>query len=199
MSTLHAPFPPGGVGRPRRWSKDEYHKMGELGWFANQRVEFMDGEIIQMPNPNPPHCICTDNTADVLRAIFPPTKYWVRMQLPLDCGKDWEPIPDVAVADGPKKSFTRHPFGALLVVEVSETTLSVDRRDKGSLYASVQVPDYWIVNLEARHLEVYRNPVADPTQVYGYRYADPLIIPDTGAIAPRAAPQNPIRIADLLP
>src|SRR5262249_22795353 len=154
------PAPP--APRPRRWTKAEYHTMGELGWFEDQHVELLDGEIVEMPVPGNPHCVSTDNVAEVLRHVFPKDRCWVRMQMPLDLGLDPEPLPDVAVAAGPKSSYTSHPTTVLLVVEVSDSTLSIDRGRKAALYARAGLADYWIVNLADRRLEVYRRPIADP-------------------------------------
>jgi Uma2 family endonuclease len=185
--------------RPRRWTKEEYHKMGELGWFVDQRVELLGGEIVEMPVPGNPHCVSTDNVYEVLRGLFPKENFWVRMQMPLDLGLDTEPQPDVAVAAGAKTSFTDHPTSALLVVEVSDSTLAIDRGRKGSLYARPGIADYWVVNLVNRQLEVYRRPVVDEAAPYGYRYGDVSIRAVTEEVSPLAAPQSCIRVADLLP
>src|SRR5262245_1769059 len=121
MTTAAGPPPasPAVGPRPRRWTKEEYHTMGQLGWFEDQHVELLDGEIVERPVPGNPHCVSTDNVAEVLRDVFPRDRFWVRMQMPLDLGLDTEPLPDVAVADAPKASYTAHPKTALLVVEVS--------------------------------------------------------------------------------
>lgn len=185
--------------RPRRWTKEEYHQMGELGWFEDQHVELLDGEIVEMPVPGNPHCVSTDNVYEVLRGLFPKESHWVRMQMPLNLGLDTEPQPDVAVVAGAKTSFTDHPTAALLVVEVSDTTLSIDRGRKGSLYARAGISDYWIVNLVNRQLEIYRNPMADPTAAHGFRYADVSIGAATEDASPLAAPLRSISVAVLLP
>jgi Uma2 family endonuclease len=185
--------------RPRRWTKAEYHTMGELGWFDFQRVELLDGEIFQMPVPGPPHCVSLDKTSEVLAVIFPRQRYWLRNQMPLDLGLDAEPQPDLAVADGPRASFPTHPTTALLVVEVSDTTLYIDRGRKAGIYARAGIADYWIVNVNSRQLEIYRRPVADTTVPEGYRYDETVILNETDSVSPLAAPQATIRVADLLP
>lgn len=173
--------------------------MGELGWFEDQHVELLDGEIVEMPAPGNPHCISTDNTAEALRDIFPKENYWVRMQMPLDLGQDSEPQPDVAVVPGPKKSYSAHPTTALLGVEVSDTTLAIDRGRKAGLYARAGLADYWIVNLVDRQVEVHRKPEADATSPYGFRYAEITIRSATETVTPLAAPQVKIPVATLLP
>jgi Uma2 family endonuclease len=111
------------------------------------------------------------------------------------------PDPDVAVVPGSPRTAPRHgiPTTALLVVEVSESTLSVDRNLMGSLYAAGGIADYWIVNLVQRQLEIYRNPVADAAQPFGFRYADRTIHDPADAVAPLAAPNASVAVADLLP
>ena len=86
-----------------------------------------------------------------------------------------------------------------MVVEVSEATLGFDRVPKASLYASANVADYWIVNLVQRQLEVYRDPVADSTQLFGFRYNSRTILDPPDTVSPLAAPQASITVADLLP
>ena len=72
---------------------------------------------------------------------------------------------------GGPRDYTAHPTTALLIVEVSEATLSYDRRRKGSLYARAGIADYWIVNLNRSQLEVYRQPKPDPSRRYGWGYS----------------------------
>jgi Uma2 family endonuclease len=189
-----------GSPRLRRWTKEEYHTMGALGWFEDQQVELLDGEIVQMPVPKNSHCVGTDNAAEVLRVWFPKDRYWVRMQMPLDLGLDTEPQPDVAVVSGPKTSYSDHPQTALLTVEVSDTTLSMDRQRKACLYARAGIQEYWIVNLVDQQLEIHRTPIADASTPYGARYQD-LIIRARGedALPPLAQPQAAIAVVELLP
>ena len=186
--------------RLRRWTKDEYHAMGALGWFEDQQVELLDGEIVQMPAPKNSHCVSTDSVAEVLRFWFPKDRYWVRMQMPLDLGLESEPQPDVAVVDGPKSTYSDHPQTALLVVEVSDTTLAMDRHRKACLYARAGIQEYWIVNLVGQQLEIYRAPIADPSAPYGARYQDQVIrARGDNALPPLANAQASIAVADLLP
>jgi Uma2 family endonuclease len=187
--------------QPRRWSKAEYHKMWEMGLFNDwPYIELIDGEIIQMPQAGPPHVVSVDMVQEVLLAIFPRQRYWVRVQAALDMGPDSELGPDVAVVDGPRSSYTtRTPTTALLVVEVSDTTLSIDRGRKSRVYARAGIADYWVVNLNARQLEVHRRPVADATVPEGHRYDEITVLDETATVSPLAAPQAVIRVADLLP
>jgi Uma2 family endonuclease len=83
-------------------------------------------------------------------------------------------------------------------VEISDTTVSSDRR-KGGLYARAGIEDYWIVNLVARQLEVYRIPIADARRRYGHRYSSRIDLKPHATVIPLALPQAVIPVADLLP
>src|SRR5438309_1973038 len=144
MSVVPMPQP-----RVHRWTRAEFHQMSDLGWFQDQRVELIDGEIVDMPVPGNPHCVGTECVAEVLRGLFGPG-HWVRVQMPLALSINSEPIPDVAVVPGTPRTFTGHPTNALLVVEVSDTTLSYDRNRKAPLYAQGGIADYWVVDLNGR-------------------------------------------------
>ena len=124
----------------------------------------------------------------------------MRVQLPLALDDDSEPEPDVSVVRGSLAQADRTlPSRPDLVVEVAESSLTFDRREKASLYARAGVEDYWIVNLVSRVLEVLRDPVADPTAPYGWRYARTRILTGADVVFPVGAPLSRIPIADLLP
>jgi hypothetical protein len=91
-----------------------------------------------------------------------------------------------------------HPATAPLVIEASDASLWYDRR-KGSLYARAGVAGYWIVNLRDNVLEVRRRPVPDASAHYGHGYADLTTLRAGDAVAPLAAPQATVAVADLLP
>ena len=93
----------------------------------------------------------------------------------------------------------RHTTPSDAVVEVSEATLSYDRRRKGSLYARAGIADYWIVNLNRRRLEIYRQPIPDPSRHYGFGYSSVQTFDSGEHATPLAAPQAKIAVADLLP
>jgi Uma2 family endonuclease len=181
-----------------RWTKDEYHRLAEMGWFDDRRVELLGGEIFEMPVPRIPHVIALDLTTTSLRAAFG-GGYWVSPQAPLDLTLSSEPIPDVIVVPGKPWDYTAHPTTALLIVEVSETTLSHDRNRKGSLYAAALIQDFWIVNLVDRQLEVYRVGVPDAAGFFGVTYSQQTILVPGAMVSPLALPQARIAVADLLP
>jgi Uma2 family endonuclease len=194
-----ARFGPNGPAA-RRWTREEFWRMFDLGWFEGRRVELIDGEIIEVPAQKNLHAIAIKLAEDALSAAFGP-RYWVRVQMTLDLGPYFVPDPDLAVVRGrPRDHVTRgNPTSALLVVEVSESTLGSDRRRKGGLYAAAGIADYWIVNLVQHQLEVYRRPTADAAEPLGYKYASRKILDPGDAVAPLAARKARVAVDDLLP
>jgi Uma2 family endonuclease len=185
--------------RPYRWTREEFFQMLDLGWFQDKRVEMIGGEVIEMAAQLDLHLASVTLTTDALRAAFG-SGYWVRAQGSLDLSPHGIPSPDLAVTPGSPQAAPRTiAKSALLVVEVSDTTVSYDRYHKMSLYAAGGVADYWIVNLVQRQLEVYRDPVTDSTQLFGFRYNSRTILDPPDKVSPLAAPQASITVADLLP
>ncbi len=176
-----------------RWTRREYERLGETGILApDARVELIDGEIIEMSPQNSLHA-----TAIVLvqQALTEPFRdgYFLRVQLPLDLGERNQPEPDVAVVQGEVRSYrTKHPTAAALVIEVSDSTLTFDQTHKLAVYAQARIPEYWIVNLVAYCVEVYREP-------HGNTYRSKATYDMDNQLAPLARPEAAIDVADLLP
>jgi Uma2 family endonuclease len=192
-----APPTPSAEPTPRRWTREEYYRMGELGLFFGQRVELIEGEIMVLSPQNWPHSSTVDRVGEVLRRVLG-AGFWVRTQLPLNLHTS-DPEPDVSVVIGRREDYSDHPTTAVLLVEVSETTLHYDRTRKASLYARAGIRDYWIVNLVNKQLEVLRDPRPDPTQYYGHGYANLTTLVPPAVVSPLAAPQVSLAVADLLP
>jgi Uma2 family endonuclease len=127
-------------------------------------------------------------------------RHWVRVQSPIALDDASEPEPDLAAVPGrPRDYRDAHPSSPLLLVEIADTTLTLDRRHKGGLYARAGVPDYWIVNLRHRVLEVYRQPVRWTSSRYGWKYRNVRLLKSGSSISPLRARRARIRVADLLP
>jgi len=185
--------------RPLRWTREQFLQMIDLGWFHDKRVELIGGEVIEMASQFDLHLASVTLTGDALRVAFG-AGYWVRAQGSLDLSPHGIPDPDIAVTPGgPQGAARTIARSALLVVEVSDTTLAYDRYHKASLYAAGGITDYWIVNLVQRQLEVYRDPIADNTQPFGFRYASRTILDPPDVVSLLAAPLASITVADLLP
>lgn len=187
---------------PRRklWTREEYHRLGELGWFRDARVQLIEGEIVEMSPQKSAHAA----TVDIVRRTI--ERAWgagafVRTQVPLALDQASEPEPDAAVVPGaPADYLAEHPRTALLVIEVADTSLTYDRTHKQSLYAKHRLPEYWIVNLVDGRLEVYRRPELDDAGLYGYVYAERTVHERGALIEPLLAPEGVrVAVSDLLP
>lgn len=183
--------------QPRRWTRAEYERLIADGYFQpGEHVELLDGEILTMTPQLSGHATSVHKSLLAIMTAFGPG-FFVRSQSPLAITPDSEPEPDLAVVPGCADDYARqHPTTALLIVEVAETSLKLDRQKKGSLYARAGITDYWIVNLNERVLEVYRDPV-ETAQGWGYRLVQRLT--DAETVTPLAKPDAVIAVAALLP
>ncbi|HKS54077.1 MAG TPA: Uma2 family endonuclease [Steroidobacteraceae bacterium] len=150
---------------PRRHAitVDEYMRMGQAHVFApHARLELMEGEIVEMAPIGSPHAAVVCILDTLLREVA--SGAIVRVQSPLVLSERSAPQPDVVLlrprADRYYKS---HPTAAdaLLVVEVSDTTLRYDIEIKRPVYARAGVTELWIVDIDRRELHVFRKPEAD--------------------------------------
>ena len=145
------------------------------------------------------HTTATNLLAKTLENAFG-RKFTVRRQDPLALegdvpGEDSMPEPDIAVVSGSDEDYRPgHPTTAVLVVEVSDTTLAIDQGRKARIHARAGIPDYWIVNLQKNVLEVRRRPV-QVRNVWGYD--DVKSVSPRSLVTPLAAPKKRIAIANL--
>jgi len=191
------PATPAGDPTPRRFTRREYCDMAATGMFEGQRVELIDGEILRMSPQSSPHAAAIALLHEWLTLALA-GRFTIRGQMPLVVAERSEPEPDLAVIPGAAKDQRDHPRTALLVIEVSSTTLDYDRR-KAGLYASAGVSEYWIINLSARQIEVYRQPRPDAAAEFGHRYAAMQTYDVQQQIQPASLPLSPTPVTDLLP
>ena len=143
---------------------------------------------------NSPHSTGISAIEALLATIMPHGVYRIT-QMPLWLGDRSMPEPIIAIVEGSFRDFEKNtPTTATLVVEVSNTTLHFDRSEKLSLYASANVTEYWILDLNSRKLEVYRIP----DRSVG-RYLQKRILSENDFVSPAFAPGCENSIEDLLP
>jgi Uma2 family endonuclease len=186
--------------RTRRWTRVEYRTLTELGVFrSGEPVELIGGELLVAEPQGARHYTAVMKTARALEVAFG-SGWLVRMQGPIGLDQESEPEPDVAVVSGNVDDYrAAHPSRPALTVEVSESSLEGDRGVKGSLYARAGLRDYWLLDLVDGVLEVYRDPIADPSAVYGWRYERRLVLRPPAHVSPLAMPTATVRLIDLLP
>jgi len=172
----------------------EYYQMAEAGILSPQdRVELIDGEIIEITPIGDRHAGYINRAARLFHLAFA-GKAVVSVQNPLQLSNYTEPEPDLVVLKIRSDDYIGKKVraeDALLVVEVSDTTLRYDRRIKLPSYAAAGVPEVWIEDLEKHDLLVFRNPT-------GGTYSENLILQRGEKVSPEAFPEIVFDIDDLL-
>jgi Uma2 family endonuclease len=155
-----------------RFTVAQYQQMISEGIIsANARVELLNGKVVNKMARNPPHDTSLSLTQDELEAVFSPTWY-IRVQMAVVLGKHSQPEPDIAVVLAPvKRYFKQHPTvkDTGMLVEIADSSLLEDRRDKAPIYAAGRIPWYWIVNIPEQIVEVYSDPKGGASPEYRLR------------------------------
>jgi Uma2 family endonuclease len=145
----------------RRFTLDEYHKLIEIGVLVDgEPYELLEGHLVLKMSRGTPH----DSIILVLTKRFvrlAPMGWEPRVRSAITLTNNSEPEPDFALVRGDETTFRkRHPNPADigLVAEVSDSSLAIDRHDKGSIYAANGIPVYWVVNVPEKLVEVYTQP-----------------------------------------
>ena len=185
--------------QPMRWTIEQYKGLGDAGVFGDKRVELIEGAIYEMSPIGVAHWVAVNLVTQELNKVFA-TGFFVSAQNAIEFGKKSQPQPDVAVFKGSIRDFKKNiPHKAVLIIEVSDSTLKFDRTEKMSLYAKNKIAEYWLLNLKERKLEIYRAPFEDANALHGWSYSDIRVLEATESIAPLSALQSQINVADLLP
>ena len=152
----------------RRFTVAEYHKLIEIGVLkSGDPYELLEGWIVRKMPINPPQATTIRKLAASLMTRFHPV-WVVSIQLPVTTATS-EPEPDIVIAEGPYSKFdTRHPgpLESEILIEVSASSLAIDRGFKLSVYARSKVPQYWVVNLIDMRVEVYTLPRGGKAPTY---------------------------------
>ncbi|MBK5940013.1 Uma2 family endonuclease [Halochromatium roseum] len=177
-----------------RLSVDDYERMGQADILGeDDRVELIDGEIIDMPPIGSPHGGAVKRIANRLARAFSETDAILAVQDPFRLSDFSEPEPDIALLrprdDFYAKSHPR-PADVLLLIEVAETSLRYDRDKKLPLYARASIPECWLVDLAGQALWRYRDPGPQ-----GYAQASQAA--DLSALCPLCLPQAVIDLTGL--
>jgi Uma2 family endonuclease len=147
--------------RRKKFTVDEYEQMGRAGIFQeDDRVELIDGEIVEMTPIGIQHASCVKRVANLF-ARRAGERVIVSVQDPIRLGTYDEPQPDVAILEPRPDFYSRShpgPQDVLLVIEVSDASTVYDRDTKVPLYARAGIPEAWRVDIQADLIEVYRDP-----------------------------------------
>lgn len=179
----------------RKWTVEEYHKLGEIGFFhPEERVELIEGNIIKMSAKGTAHTSALGRTDRLFQDLFN-NLAWVRVQDPIALDGSSEPEPDIAlVIIDPLDYATHHPTPAevYLIIEVADSSLAYDREIKAKIYARSRIADYWVLNVNERQLHVFREPAEDG-------YQSEVILEETASISPLQFLAVNISIPEMLP
>jgi Uma2 family endonuclease len=176
----------------RLWTVEEYHRMIDAGILTpNDKVELLDGRIVQMSPQKPPHAGTTQRVDRYLQNILR-DKAEIRVQLPITLSTS-EPEPDIAVVRIDSAAYgDHHPTSSeiLLLIEVSYSTFDIDFNEKALIYARANIAEYWILDILEDQVYILRQPTESA-------YQDIIVrSPDT-AIAPLAFPEITIPFSEL--
>jgi Uma2 family endonuclease len=164
----------------RLFTTKEFRDMVEAGVFReDDRLELVDGEIVEMSPVGNRHATCVRTLNELLRQVG--KRALVDVQNPLGISEDNDFYPDVVVL---KPRADRYASGipqasdTILVIEVADTTLRFDRSIKKPRYAAAGAPELWIVDLEGSRVWVHRKPLeGDYGEVFEARSGDVLKVP----------------------
>jgi Uma2 family endonuclease len=144
-----------------RFTVEDFHRMIRAGILkADDRVELVEGELVEMTPIGPAHSACVRNLDGIFQRAAE-GRFIVSIQNAVQLGEHSEAYPDLALLRPRSDSYaTQHPSptDVLLVIEVSDTTLEYDRGQKLALYARAGIPEVWIVDLEHAQVESHRAP-----------------------------------------
>ncbi len=177
-------------------SVEQYHAMVDNGILTpDDRVELLDGIIVQKGTIRPPHRISTHATRQALERMIP-QGWYVDDQAPVTLATS-EPEPDIAVIRGNTRDYPdRHPGPAdvAIVIEISDSTIERDRGTKKRIYAAGGIRCYWIVDLKSRRLEVYSAPRGND-----YQRCDVFEPHERAAVSLDGRTVGSVLVGDLLP
>jgi Uma2 family endonuclease len=162
----------------------------ELGAFEDERIELLRGLLVEMSPQHPLHAGVVGKLSELL-VLALVGKAHVRVQLPFALSDDSEPETDIAVV--PVADYTiDHPHTAFLIIEVAQSSLRKDRFIKAALYAEAGIPEYWIVDVVGRAVEVHGHPA-------GGGYVDVRRVERIQTLALGAFPDVRLKLVDFLP
>src|SRR5262245_28125691 len=172
---------------------DEYYRMAEVGILTqDDRVELIDGEIVEMSPIGNRHHACVNRANTFFNEAFG-RRAVVGNQSPLRLSKYTEPVPDVTVLKPVPDFYASRecrPDDVLFLVEVSDTTLKYDKNIKLPRYAAAGVVEVWIEDLTNNLLLVFRNPA-------GKAFQTSLVLHPGDSISPLAFPEVTLKVDDL--
>jgi Uma2 family endonuclease len=181
-----------------RFTVEDYFRMAEADVFGSARVELINGRIYRMAPQRNPHMVAITRISKVLHRIVPATE-WPIIQGTLRLDRHSAPDPDLLWLPVPEGTPEHKWPSPILLIEVSDTTYRKDSGIKLRKYAQAKIRDYWIVNLPADRIEVYRDPQNPTRRLADCRYASVAHFSRGESIVPLLRPEVQFAVNDLLP
>ena len=178
----------------RRLSVQDYHRMAESGILQpDERVELLEGQLIQMAAKGTAHRAAVTRIERLLRKQLG-DRVLLRFQAAVQLDDYSELEPDIAVVQVDPSYYEDHhprPTDVFWLIEVSDSTLTFDCEIKAPAFARSGIAEYWVLDVNARKLHVYRSPNQD-----GYR--SETILSEELTIAPLAFPECVITVQEMV-
>ena len=178
--------------KTRRWTVEEYHRMIEAGiLIGKDRVELIEGRIVEMSPQRPPHAATTGRCDRFLQRLLN-NRAEIRVQSPITLPTS-EPEPDIAVVRIDPNQYADHhptPEEIFLLIEIAYTSLNVERAEKAPIYARANIADYWILDVNSTQAYIFRHPSLEG-------YQSETILSKDAAITPLAFPDLEISFSNL--
>jgi Uma2 family endonuclease len=174
-----------------KWTIEQYHELVATGILDDRRVELLEGDIVEMAPEGMPHAVYCGRTVEYLRELLS-GRAKVRETHPITLPNNSEPEPDVAIVRSPDTQYLAHhpyPEDIYWLIEYSDTTLAKDINAKQRIYAQAGILEYWVVNLQASELIVFRDEGND-----GYQTETKLT---SGSISPLSFPDIEVEVKRL--
>jgi len=183
----------------KRWTRAECDRLEAAGIFDQQRVELIEGELIDKMGKNRPHVGVATLLMAWLSQVF--GGRLVSAEAPIDVAPEDnptnQPVPDLIVV---KREYSESRFWSAppqprdldLVVEIADTSVPFDLTIKAALYARAGIAEYWVLDIPGRRLMVHRDPQGD-------RYGSVTAYNEMEGLAPLAAPDSVFQVRTVFP
>jgi len=184
-------------GRRKKWTRAECEIIQSTGVLSQQKVELIEGDLLDKMGKNRPHTNALIFVQDWLVRVF--GVVYVNPETTIDIAPEdnptSEPEPDLIVLSKPSLMFRAanpRPSDIRLLIEISDSSLDLDLKVKASLYARAGIPEYWVLDVNREELWVHRNP-ADG------KYKSITVYNKQESVCPLAAPGQEFRVAEAFP
>jgi Uma2 family endonuclease len=174
-----------------KWTTEQYHELIAKGILDDRRVELLNGDVVEMPPESMSHAVYCGRTVEYLRELLKELAE-LRETHPITLPNNSEPEPDVVIVKSPDTQYLSHhpyPEDIFWLIEYSDSTLAKDLNTKQQIYAQAGILEYWVVNLKALELIVFRGVGDD-----GYDTEDRL---NSGGISPLSFPDIEVEVKRL--